>query len=238
MSTALARRFKVDVTADLTLTSGWVNVKGINDLSPNVDPNIEDASDYDTDGWTQSEITMQAWTLDTTFFRKENAGTYDAGQELIRARVGKFGDDARIGVRWYDRNDGPEAAQGVALVSWKLSNTGVKDLASVQATFTGTDVALDQTISNPSSGAAVPVILSATPSGAGEGDLVEIKGTGFDGLVASTGVKFGAVSATNWSVVSDQVVVATVPAGSAGAANIVATNAAGASTAFSYTRGA
>ena len=80
--------------------------------------------------------------------------------------------------------------------------------------------------------AAVPVITSATPSGAGEGDLVTISGVRFTG---TTDVDFGAVSA-DFAIVSDTSVVAVVPAGDAGAVNLVVTNATGASSPLSYTR--
>lgn len=80
--------------------------------------------------------------------------------------------------------------------------------------------------------AAVPVITTATPSGAGESDLVTISGVRFTG---ATDVDFGAVSA-DFTVVSDTSVVALVPAGDAGAVNLVVTNATGASDPLSYVR--
>jgi hypothetical protein len=114
----------------------------------------------------------------------------------------------------------------------------VKDIDVVTISFTGTDVPLAP-ITNPGVAPAVPLILSAGPTAIAVGGVVTITGTGFVGTVPTTGVKFGATNATSWSVVSDQVIVAVMPAGGAGAANIVVTNAVGASTpAFPYTRGA
>lgn len=86
--------------------------------------------------------------------------------------------------------------------------------------------------------AAVPYIASADPTAATEGDQVTILGSGFTGVTGAAGVKFGATNATSYVVVGDSTIVAVMPAGSAGAANIVVTSAAGASTAFPYTRGA
>lgn len=83
--------------------------------------------------------------------------------------------------------------------------------------------------------AAVPFITSALPSGAAAGSQVTITGTGFTG---ATAVKFGATNATSFVVVDDRHIVAVVPAGSAGAANITVTTPAGTSAAFVYTRGA
>lgn len=82
---------------------------------------------------------------------------------------------------------------------------------------------------------AAPTIASALPSAAAEGELVTITGTGF---VGATSVKFGATEATDFVAHNDALIIASVPAGSAGAANITVTNAVGTSSAFTYTRGA
>ena len=85
-------------------------------------------------------------------------------------------------------------------------------------------------------GAAVaPVITAATPSGAAATEIVKITGTSFTG---ATVVKFGATNATAFVIDDSTTIYATVPAGTAGAANITVTTAAGTSTAFAYTRGA
>jgi hypothetical protein len=60
--------------------------------------------------------------------------------------------------------------------------------------------------------------------------MVEIKGVGFSGTVATTGVKFAGTNATSWVVVDDHTLVATSPAHAAGAGPIVVTNATGPST--------
>lgn len=153
--TALARKFAVEVTTDVdTLDSAtWTTVYGVTDFQPQITANTVDASDYNNDGWSSSEVTMYSWTAQVTFNRKYTSSggtvTYDAGQELIRACQGQFGAAARIGVRWYDRNGGPEAYSGVAVVDWKRANTAVKDLEQAQVTFTGTDVPLNLNITNP-----------------------------------------------------------------------------------------
>jgi hypothetical protein len=82
---------------------------------------------------------------------------------------------------------------------------------------------------------AVPLITSITPSGAGEDDIVTIVGSRFTGVTAVT---FGGVAATAFQVLSDHLMVATLPAGSAGSAAVIVTNAAGASASTAYTRGA
>lgn len=84
----------------------------------------------------------------------------------------------------------------------------------------------------------VPTITAATPSAAVAAATVTITGTGFVGVTGAASVKFGATNATSYTVVSDTSITAVMPNGTAGAANIVITNANGASTAFTYTRGA
>ena len=154
---------------------------------------------------------------------------------LVRGCVGQFGDAARLYVRWY-RTDGiAEAWSGRAIVEVTPSKTGVADLNEISVTFTG-DGTLTP-ITNPYAPALAPVISSASPSGVSVGGQVRIVGQNFTGTVASTGVKFGATAATSWILDGDSVIVAVMPAGSAGAANITVTNATGTSTAFPYTRG-
>lgn len=239
MSTALARKFRVDITSDLTLASGWLQLNGINDFKFDVKPTLIDSSAYDTNGSASFEKTFEAWTASATLFRRLTAGVYDAAQELARAAtVGQFGNSARVGIRWYDKNGGPESYSGVALVEWARAKTGVTDVDEVTISFTGTDVPLAQP-ANPGVAPTVPVILSATPTAVAVGGQVTITGAAFTGTVITSGVKFGATNATSWVVVSDSVIVAVMPAGVAGPANVVVTNAVGASTpATAYTRGA
>lgn len=233
MSTSLARRFKFQVSSD---GSSWLSIAGVTDLSPNETPTMQSADDYDSNGFAAFEKTLTGWKIVAKANRKNTSGVFDPGQELVRTTRYQFGDQARMYTRWYDRNGAPEAYSGRALVDWQQSKTGIADLEEVTMTFTGDGVL--SAITNPYAAAAVPVIATATPSGVAAGGQVSITGNGFTGTIATTGVKFGATSATSWVVLSDSLLVAVMPAGTAGAANIVVTNAAGASTAFTYTRGA
>ena len=230
----LARGYRFEVSADGS--TNWLKVGGLNDLAPNIAPNKVDSSNYDSDGWSASEITMQAWSVAVKANRQADGGVEDPAIALIRARQGQFGDAARLYVRWY-RTDGlDEAWSGRAIVELSLSKTGVADLNELTATFTG-DGALTK-ITNPYAPGVAPVITSATPSGVAAGGQVEIVGKNFTGTVATTGVKFGAVNATSWIVLGDTTIVAVMPAGSAGSAAVIVTNATGASASFPYTRGA
>jgi len=229
-ATALARRYALDVSTDNVT---WLRLASVNDRNKQVAPNKIDSTTYDSNGWTATEVTLQSWTVIVKALRQPSAGVYDPAQELCRATQGTFGDSIRLYVRTYDKFTGAEAQSGRAIVEWNESKTGVADLNEVQVTFTG-DGALTNIANVLIS--AVPVVSAATPSGAAAGALVTITGQGFTGTIATSGVKFGGVNATSWSVVSDNSIVAIVPAGTAGSAPITVTNATGTSNALPYTR--
>ena len=232
MTTALARRFKIDVSSD---NSTWIPLKGINDLNPQETPTLQSADDYDSNGFAGFEKTLTGVKITIKALRKTTAGVFDAGQELVRAAWLQFGTACRVYVRWYDRNGAAQAYSGYFIADYQQAKTGVADLEEITITLTADGVV--SSITNPATAPAVPVIATATPTGAATGALVTITGAYFTGTVATTGVKFGGVNATNWSVVSDSTIVATMPTGSAGAAAIVVTNSVGASASFAYTRG-
>jgi hypothetical protein len=235
MSTTLSRKFRVDVTADLTLASGWAQLNGIDDWNATITPNTEETTAYDTNGWKSNEVTLQDWSATASLFRRIVSGTYDPGQELVRATQGLFGNSARVGVRWYDKNGGTEAYQGIAIPTISRSNTGVSNVEKWSIAFMATDVAL-ATISNPGVAAAAAILVGATPSGQAAGASVVITGSGFTGTTGSTGVKFGGTNATSYIVANDSVISAVLPAGSAGSAPIIVTNPVGASAPLAYTR--
>jgi hypothetical protein len=229
----LARRFKIQVSSDNVT---WLNVAGITDFSPNENPTIVAADDYDSNGFANWEKTMTGAKTVLKANRKTNAGVFDPGQELVRTTRFQFGDQARMYIRWYDRNGVAEAYSGRGIVDWQQSKTGVADLEEVTMTFTIDGVLA--AITTPYTAAVVPVVSAATPSGVAVGGQVSITGNSFTGTVVTSGVKFGGVNATSWVVVSDSLIVAIMPTGTAGSAPIIVTNAAGASAAFAYTRGA
>ena len=235
MGSQLARRFKVDVSTD---GSTWVPFKGIQDWAAPENPTIQSTTDYDTNGFETVEKTVTSWTATAKIRHIINAGVQDPGQELARiAGQYQFADAARLYVRWYDRNNGPEAWQGRALVSWVGSKTAAADIEEITVTFRG-DGAVTA-ITNPAGTTALPVITSVTSSPAAQvaGGLIRIVGANFTTPVATTGVKVGGVNATSWDLVSDSLIEAIVPTGTAGSAPILVTTSAGASNAFPYTRG-
>ncbi|MER7070970.1 IPT/TIG domain-containing protein [Terrabacter sp. NPDC000476] len=228
MANELARRLAVDVSADNVT---WLRLLGTTDVNDQDNVTKQDSTDYDNDGFGSQEVTLHGWMLAVKFNRKSNAGVFDPVQELIRQARFKFGDQARIYVRWYDRNGRADGKSGRALVEWNRSKTGVADIEEISVNFEGDGKLVD--IANPGS-STLPVVISALPSGAAAGAQVTVVGQYFTG---ATSVKFAAVSATVFTVVSDTTIVATVPAGSAGSAPVTVVTPAGTSNALPYTRG-
>ncbi|WP_434315836.1 phage tail tube protein [Leifsonia sp. P73] len=234
--TLLARDWKLDVSTDGV---NWVPLKGLVDFTPDVSPNLVDTSDYDTDGWDSNEPTMQSFKLGIKINRKKTAGVKDPGQEILRACQGQFEDAARAQVRYYKRADGSEAKQGTIIPKWTPSKTSNKDVEEIQIDGTGDGPLVD--IANVSVTPPVPSITSVTTPGGGTpgtGAQITITGSGFTSTVATTGVKVGGTNAVPFTVVSDNVIVATVPTGAASTVPVVVTNATGASAAFNIARGA
>lgn len=221
----LARSYRLEVSADGS--TNWLRVNGLNDLNPTITPNKQDASNYESDGWMSSEITMQDWSVVAKVNRQTNAGVEDPAMALIRARVGQFGSSARLYVRWY-RTDGiDEAWSGWAIIEVAHSKTAVVDLNEVTVTFTGDGVLTS--ISNPYVATSAPVVSSISPTSgaAAGGDLVTISGQFFTG---ATDVSIGGTTASSYTVISDTTISAVTPAGTAGAADVTVTTSAGTGT--------
>lgn len=146
--TALARRFRIDIDVNYPGAADWQQLTGITDFKPDVDPTMQDADDYDSDGWGRTEKTMQKWSVEMTFFRKQDeTGAFPAAQEELRNAETKFGIDARAHIRWYDKSGAAEAREGVGLVKWARANSAVADLDAAQVTITGDGPLTD--ITNP-----------------------------------------------------------------------------------------
>lgn len=232
MSVALARRFKQDVSVDGTT---WVPLGARTDFAPTETGTEQSVANYDNAGFDSFEKTMTTWQVVSKFIMPTTANVpSDPGQAILQNTRYQFGDAARTYTRWYDIYGSPDAWSGRALINWAQSKTTTPDVAEITCTFKGDGILTR--ITNPYVSASAPIITSATPSGAAAAAQVTIYGAGFLGTVATTGVKFGGVNATTWTVLSDTVIVATVPTGTAGSAPIIVTNATGASAAFPYTR--
>ncbi|MEU4588539.1 IPT/TIG domain-containing protein [Kitasatospora aureofaciens] len=77
----------------------------------------------------------------------------------------------------------------------------------------------------------IPVIDSISPASGATGSVVTLTGSGFSG---ATAVRFGAVAAPSFTVVSDTQITATAPAGS-GTVQVTVTTPGGTSNYLAYT---
>lgn len=147
----LARKFKVEVDR-ATGSAGepdWVPVRAITELNPGIDSNMEDDSDYDSDGWGSQTKTAQSWSLELTLARKRGivSKQYDEGQEILRKAADRFGDESVVHVRYYDRDGGPEAYEGYVSVEWSPEGGPYTALDSASVTCHGQGKRLE--ITNP-----------------------------------------------------------------------------------------
>ncbi|MFI7315141.1 phage tail tube protein [Streptomyces hygroscopicus] len=137
--TALARRWRLEVNMGNSTTPDWQLCPAITDFQWSAEPNVEDSSTYDDDGWAGNTKTGQAFEVTATFNRKTSADStvYHPVHEKLRAVAFGWGDESEVGVRWMDRNGLPEAYQGSVLVQWAPSGGAATDLDQVEVTLTG-----------------------------------------------------------------------------------------------------
>lgn len=147
LDSTLARKFKVEINTGTVSVPVWRQVRGIADLKPALETNLEDDSDYDSNGWKSQAKTQLGWSLELKLMRKKGftSGAYDLGQERLRQASDDF--PGTIQVRWYDRNAGPEAYTGYATVGWSPEGGDAKALDIATATLTGNGTRTD--ITNP-----------------------------------------------------------------------------------------
>jgi hypothetical protein len=213
-------------------------IRGVNSLDfPPVTAEMADSSSFENNGYASNETVAGSWTATLGIWRRNTSpGVYYAEHEYLRLQAfALFNNANRLEYRFYDIDGGPEAYHGFAYTTWKNDSGDWKALQHVTVTLAG-DGAMDL-ITNPLLGSQVPLIASALPTAQTAGNQVTVMGQNFTG---TTGITVNAVSVGTgkFTVLNDNTIVFVMPAGSAGAGNIIVTNAAGASTSFTYTRGA
>lgn len=249
--TTLGKSYEYGIDIDTAYPGAapvWQPIRRISDLNPNVTPKTQDAQTYDDFGSSNADKVGEDWgaSFNVLGNRSATTGAFVPEVEAIMktTRPSAKGEAAVAHIRYYHKPesgtpDPTDAYEGYATVAVSRANTGADGAVErLSVTLTGKGPRAE--IVNPFTGwaATVPTLTSALPSGAAVGSQVTVRGTGFSGVTGAAGVKFGTVNATSYTVVDPTTIVAVVPAGSAGAANIVVTSPAGASVALPYTRGA
>lgn len=240
--------FSYELAIDLDLGYGilpyeedWQQIAFFTDAEPTNEKAFSDAATYADRGADRQTIVGEGWGLSFMHQLQRDPITGEFLEPLKtlleKSKFGKRNDDSRVRVRFYDTEGADWAYVGVAYIAASRAQRGNRDIAGYTFTLTG-DGGLTE-ITNPVS-AAPPSIESVTPPDAVESTSVAIVGSGFNGVTqVATHVKFGATNATSFVVHSDELITAIMPAGAAGAANVVVVHPTkGASSAFPYTRGA
>lgn len=135
----LARRWALDLRSLSADTEEFTRVRGINSFQPGLEPNMEDTTDFDNEGWTSQEKTMQGWSLTVGFIEKvgtDESRAQDPGQAILEAASDQYGADSMVEARWYERN-GELAYQGIASVQYEPQGGSPTDLSTVNVTLQG-----------------------------------------------------------------------------------------------------
>lgn len=240
-TTQLNRDWYLDVNIGTVGSPNWVGVFGIQEFQPNLEPGMQDSSDFDSGGYGSDDVTELKFSLDFKVRRAPqgaNALAYDPGQEVLRAAAEALGTGNRAHVRWYEMGlNGPrvEAYDGFANVQWKPDGGAGSGLRTVGVTLGGQGKR--NLITHPDTGTPpAPVIASVSPStgiAAAGGTLLVATGTNF---VSVTSVLINAVAlaAADWKNVGNTIVLK-ASAQSAGAKNLTMVNPGGTSAAFVLT---
>lgn len=248
----VARKYvlEIDINGNI-LSPNYTPAGGLKNFTfVSDDANLEDDRRFSDAGYNRQNKTGTGWNATATFSRAPQASSttaYDVVQEYLRSHgEGKLGTSAQVNVRFYEYDPDTtlprvQAYAGTALVTWNEPNGGPTDNSDATVTLTGQGQLLS--ISHPyPAAAAAPVLSSCVPGSSGGtiaaagGVLVHIHGTHFSTVTATaSNVTFAGTNATNFSVESDSLIIATAPAHAAGSVNLVVTNPTGASTALPVT---
>lgn len=234
---ALAPVLQVDLSRGSVIGTGtWVTVFGQQSIKVDQQTGKTDNSDADTGRWTSQAVTTLGRVLECTFERKTYGAGFDPGQEELRA-IAQSDPPLLCHYRVFNRNGlADPSEEGFAVVEWSPQGGGQADTNKTAVTLTvqGRPTA----ISNPVAVASVPTAYQVTKddgtaaTNVATGAQVVIRGSGFLSAKAfgAAGVKFGTTNATAFAAPTDNIIIAVVPATSAGSQPVTVVNSVGAST--------
>jgi hypothetical protein len=242
--TTLGQSFEYGIDLNLATygAPSWQEVRRMSGWAPTFPKVTQDGGTYDDEGAPNEDISGRgfagAFTVQAN--RSQTTGLYLPEVECLVNASRRIGDQAVVDLRFYHKPKSgtphpTDAGRVLATVDLVRQNTGNAENDIFAITLAGKGAYTP--IANPYTSIvdAVPAISAITPSGAAATKLITITGSGFLG---ATDVKFGTTSATDFTVLSEATIVATVPAGSAGSVNVTVVGPNGVSPAFAYTRGA
>jgi hypothetical protein len=219
---------------DVFIGAGWFNIPDITALNPQPQAQTRNRSSYAAKGQPRPNTYARGMTLGVNVeVVRDEAGQYQDELQYLLDKAALLNDDNKIAVRWFDTLGADYAYEMTATIEHSRPSTGDTDAGWFGFTMTATST--PEKIENPVNDAAVPQVAGADRSAAAATETLLLTGVNFTG---TTGVTIGGVAGTGLQVFDDRHLKFVVPAGSAGSAPIIVTNAAGASTALPYTRGA
>ncbi|MDR6142037.1 hypothetical protein QE375_001591 [Microbacterium foliorum] len=243
--TTLGQSFEygLDINIGTAGAPNWQNVRRMSAWAPTFPKVTQDDSTYDDRGAPSEGVSGRGFATSFTVQanRSTITGLYLPEVEAIINASRRKGVAAEIDVRFYHKpNSGAphptDAGRSRATVEVTRQNTGNAEIDVFAVSLTGKGEYTP--IANPWTGwddNPAPSIAAVTPAAQIAGKQVTIIG---DGFLGATDVKFGATSASAFTVVSATTIVATVPAGAAGNVNVTVVTPVGTSPIFAYTRGA
>ena len=220
----------------------WQPVRRISAWQPSTPGTPTDVASYDDLGSPNEDITGRTFGASFTVQgnRSLATGLYLPELAAMVNAAKRKGEAAVLDVRWYHKPelgtpDPTDAGRSFVTVEVTRSNTDNNGIEIKSITLTGKGEFED--IVNPFQGwgATAPTIQGITPEGAGTGELVTINGSGFLG---TTTVTFDALPAEDYQIVNGATIIALLPVDTAGDVPVVVTTPGGASTAFTFNRGA
>jgi len=233
--TTLARTHRIDIDTGTYPAVNYAQLIGIEDLKLIEDVRVEDDEMYENAGAMRETNIGYGWRIEGKLAYSTNlAGSaVETVHAFLRTRF-KGHRAARVetlefGIRFYQREglDDLHNHEGrVYVKSW--TPPGGKGRAAIDIVLQGQGALAD--ISNPA-GSLLPTVTGLTPATGDEagGEQIQIFGQHFkpNNVDDVSAVVFGANPATDFVTISDNLIVATAPAGSAGTVAVRVTTDAG-----------
>ena len=132
LASALGRDWILEVKNDSDI---WTKVKGLSSVSPVFAGAMQDDSDIDSNGYASQIATGLAFSIPFSGKRKFETATDDPGQDILRRKGRKTGEDNRVEARIYRRDSLPDAFQCPCSV--EFTDSPASDPNSLQE-FSGT----------------------------------------------------------------------------------------------------
>ncbi|MFB7900206.1 phage tail tube protein [Streptomyces xiamenensis] len=152
--TALARRYRLECNMGSSDAPDWQLVPGVLEFTPSEEPNQEETTPYEADGWGEHAVTQLDWQIEVKLAHRHHpeTGEFNPVQVHLRRTARRFGAASYVHIRYFDRSGQPDAYEGRALVTWAPEGGDAKALDQVAVTLKGSGPLLE--IENPAEGAA------------------------------------------------------------------------------------